>query len=234
MQKLLIADVSEEFALSLSEALADRYEIRVCHRGGEVMPLLRSFQPQLLVLDMMLPELDGISLLQQAEKEGICPTVLAISRFFNDYVVSSLETLGVGYAMRKPCDIQATVSRLNDLAGLPEKQAGVPQDPVARVSETLLRLGIPCSFKGYASLREAVLMMLRDRECSVTKEIYPRVGAMTGGNSSQTERAIRAAIVKGWNNRDREVWDRYIPGCDGRCPTNKEFICLVADYLRRE
>lgn len=235
MLKLLIADASEEFALSLSEALADTYEISVCHRGGEVPELLRSIRPDLLVLDMMLPEMDGITLLHQAAGEGIHPTVLAVSRFFNDYVVSSLESLGVGYAMRKPCDIQGTVNRLNDLASRTEVRLTAPYDPGAKVSELLLRMGFASGSRGYPALREGILMMMKDPGCSVSKEIYPRVGSLAGGNAGQAERAIRTAITRAWKYRDKTVWDRlFYPGEDEKCPTNKEFICRIADHLNRK
>lgn len=238
MLKLLIADGTEEFALALSDALRDTYQIRTCSRGWEVLSQLRSFTPDLLVLDMMLAELDGISLLQQAAQEGLRPMVLVTSRFFNDYVLESLENLGVGYAMRKPCDINATVSRLKDLSRrIPDREPAAPPDPRESVSALLLHLGMAARLRGYACLREAVLMMMEDPGRSVTKEIYPQVGARTGGNAVQMEHAIRSAIAKTWKKRSPGTWDAYFPtDANGvsKCPTNKEFICRLADSLTRK
>lgn len=234
MLKLLIADGTEEFVLALSDALRDTYQIRACSGGREVLSLLRGFSPDLLLLDMMLPELDGISLLQQAAEEGIRPMVLATSRFFNDYVLERLESLGVGYVMRKPCDINATVCRLHDLSQRIRVPAQTRPDPRNAISAALLNLGFAASLKGYACLREAVLLMMEDPGQSITKELYPEVGKRTGGNRVQTEHAIRSAIAKTWEKRDPGVWDAYFPpkaGGVSKCPTNKEFICRLADSL---
>lgn len=106
--KLLIADGNEEFRRALAAELQGAYHVRCCGDGKEALSLLRSFVPDVLVLDLMLPELDGISLLQSAASAGLCPMVLVTSRFYNDYILGALGELSVGYMMRKPCDIPAT------------------------------------------------------------------------------------------------------------------------------
>ena len=109
--KLLIADGNEEFRRALAAELQGAYHVRCCGDGKEALSLLRSFVPDVLVLDLMLPELDGISLLQSAASAGLCPMVLVTSRFYNDYILGALGELSVGYMMRKPCDIPATAAR---------------------------------------------------------------------------------------------------------------------------
>lgn len=74
--KLLIADGNEEFRRALAAELQGAYHVRCCGDGKEALSLLRSFVPDVLVLDLMLPELDGISLLQSAASAGLCPMVL--------------------------------------------------------------------------------------------------------------------------------------------------------------
>lgn len=114
--KLLIADGNEEFRRALAAELQGAYHVRCCGDGKEALSLLRSFVPDVLVLDLMLPELDGISLLQSAASAGLCPMVLVTSRFYNDYILGALGELSVGYMMRKPCDIPATAARIGDLS----------------------------------------------------------------------------------------------------------------------
>lgn len=238
MLKLLIADGTEEFALALSDVLEDAFSIRICSRGREVLSLLHSFQPDLLVLDLMLPELDGISLLQQARREGMRPMVLVTSRFISDYVLETLESLDVGYAMRKPCDICATVERLKDLAQrLGAGENALLPEPREQVSALLLHLGVAARVRGFACLREAVLLMMEDPARPITKEIYPMLGALMDGNAAQMEHAIRGAITKAWRERTPEIWNNYFPqDANGasRCPTNKEFICRLAASLSQK
>lgn len=233
MLKLLIADGSEEFSLALADALGDNCQIRICANGKEVLTALHQDAPDVMLLDMMLPEIDGISLLQQAAAANICPMVLATSRFFNPYVLEMLEELGVGYVMRKPCDINATVARLKDLSQRIRTPMKSQPDPRNTVSTLLLNLGIAPRLKGYACLREAVLLMTEDPVRSITKEIYPDVAKRLGGNKEQVEHVIRSAIQKAWVKRDVRVWEScFSQNCSGgKCPTNKEFICRLSDVL---
>lgn len=174
-RKLLIADGNEEFRRALAAELQGAYHVRCCDDGKEALSLLRSFAPDVLVLDLMLPGLDGISLLQSAAASGLCPMVLVTSRFYNDYVLTALGELSVGYMMRKPCDIPATAARIGDLSRQIRTPLVTPPDPQTQVTNLLLSLSVPSKLRGYAYLREAVPMMLKDPDQPITK------GAVSGG-----------------------------------------------------
>lgn len=231
MQKLLIADANEEFRMALAEQLRGAYVVRVCADGKQALQMLRSMKPDVLVIDLMLPELDGISLLQRAVQEGLRPMVLATTRFANDYVVNAAVRLGVGYVMVKPCDVRATVARIRDLTQPQENAAPSETDPETQVTNMLLSLNIPTKRRGFACLREAVLEAMRDPAQLVTKELYPKVARLCDGNTKQVERCIRSAIIAAWEQRDEETWRLYFqPGKDGHLarPTNAEMISCLA------
>lgn len=233
--KLLIADANEEFRLALAEALQGAYYVRCCQTGKEALELLRSYSPDVLVLDLMLPELDGISLLQAAVAAGIRPMVLATTPFLNPYVLESSEKLGVGYMMRKPCDIRATVARISDLSQRLLPPLITQPDPRTHVSNLLVSLGIPTKLHGYAYLREAILLMAKDPGQSITKELYPRVSALCRCEPKHVERSSRNAIESAWAHRDDRIWQLYFPpGPDGIIPrpSNGAFISRLADCLR--
>lgn len=232
--KLLIADSNEEFRQALAEALQGAYYVRCCRDGKEALELLRSFGPDVFVLDLMLPELDGISLLQTAALSGICPMVLATSRFINDYVLDASEQMGVGYLMLKPCDIRATVARIADLSKKLQPPLVTQPDPRTYISNLLLSLGIPTKLHGYTYLREAILLMARKPGQSITKELYPAVGALCGCDKDNVERSIRSAVASAWKRKDDRVWQLYFqPGPDGVIPkpTNSAIITRLADSL---
>ena len=219
--KLLIADGNEEFRRALAAELEGAYHVRCCGDGKEALSLLRSFVPDVLVLDLMLPELDGISLLQSAASAGLCPMVLVTSRFYNDYILGALGELSVGYMMRKPCDIRAPLV--------------TPPDPQTQVTNLLLSLNIPSKLRGYAYLREAIPRMMKDPDQPITKVLYPAVGAVFGCKGTHVERSIRSAIDTAWKQRDDRVWQRYFRvGSDGVIPrpSNAAFISRLADALR--
>lgn len=235
VRKLLIAEGTEEFRLALADALKGKYYVRSCREGNEAKELLHSFGPDILVLDLMLPGLDGISLLEQTADAGIRPMVLATTRLMSDYVVDSLERLGVGYVMLKPCDLKSTVDRITDLNQRLRQPLLTLPDPRTHVSNILLALGIPTKLRGYGYLREAVLLMARNPGQSITKELYPAVGARCSCAGTHVERSIRSAIAAAWNHRDEQIWRSYFPpDGDGNLqrPTNAAFICRLADSLQ--
>ena len=232
--KMLIADGSEEFAAALADMVRGAYILRRSRDGLETLEVIGSFRPDILVLDLMLPGLDGISILNQAAAAGARPMVLATSRYVSDYVVEAMQRMGVGYLMVKPCDVRATVARLGDLSQRLKQPLFTRPDPRTAVSNLLLTLGVPTKLRGYAYLREAVLERIRDPAQSVTKELYPCVAALCCATTIQVERSIRSAIAAAWIRRDEQVWRLYFqPDPDGSLPrpTNAAFISRLADSV---
>ena len=232
--KMLIADGSEEFGTALADMVRGAYILRRSRDGRETLEAISVFRPDILVLDLMLPGLDGISILRQAAATGLQPMVLATSRYVSDYVVEALQQMGVGYLMVKPCDVRATVARLGDLSQRLKQPLFTRPDPRTAVSNLLLTLGVPTKLRGYAYLREAVLERMRDPAQSVTKELYPTVAALCCATPIQVERSIRSAIAAAWTRRDEQVWRLYFqPDADGSLPrpTNAAFISRLADSV---
>jgi len=198
--------------------------------------LLKRFSPDILVLDLMLPGLDGISLLQKILQWEMRPVVLATTRLLSDYMTQTLERLGVGYVMVKPCDITALADRLEDLSGGLKAPLFSSPDSHTAVSNILLNLGVPTKLKGYGYLREAVGIFSGDPGQSITKELYCEVGSRCGATVTQVERGIRTAIEAAWEHRDGQQWQRYFPmGSAVECrPSNGEFISRLADHLNME
>lgn len=232
MLKLLIADGSEEYRTALAEMVSGTYEVQICGEGGEALQLLRAFHPELMVLDLMLPGMDGISLLQIASEEKLLPKVLATTCFTNEYVVKAMQRMGTGYMMIKPCDLKASVARLADLA----EMLGVPADQSENlIADILLSLGVPSKLRGSLYLRQAILESARQPGQMITKELYPAVGKRNDATVAQVERSIRSAIAAAWENREEAKWRQFFaPDKDGTLdrPTNAEFICCLADRLR--
>lgn len=231
--KILIADGNDAFRTELCQVLHSLYSLRTCRDGVEAMQQLESFAPDVLVLDLMLPGMDGISLLRCMERLPRHPRVLATTRFISDYVADALEHLQVGYVMVKPCDIHALAARIADLSrrSLPcPHRTGRPDT----ASHLLLTLGVPTKRKGYRCLREALLLKQRDPGQSITKELYPAVAAVCGSSALRVERAIRCAIEDAWERRNETVWQLYFPvqtGATHRRPTNAAFISRLADCI---
>ena len=232
MHKLLIADCSEEYRLALSAALSGQYQVLCCRSGTEALTLLRQERPDLLVMDLMLPELDGLTVLERAYADNIRPMILAAVPVYSPYVISCVQRLEIEYVVRKPYDIQAMADRVRDLS-LRLSTQEPRSEPVSFVTNLLLDLNISTKHNGFSYLREAVLLMAKEPSQSVTKVLYPEVARICGCRKGNVERSIRTALDKAWEKRDDETWQRYFPYAEHR-PSNSVFISRLTEALLLE
>jgi len=232
MRKLLIADCSEDYRTALSNMLKGQYHVLCCRTGTEALELLHRERPDMFVLDLMLPELDGLTLLERACADGLHPMVLAVTPILTSYVYSCTQRLGIEYLIRKPCDIDAIASRIKDLTQRLTSPQG-KTDPVSYVTELLLALGFSTKHNGFGYLREAVLLMARDPSQSVTKILYPAVAHTFGCQKENVERSIRTALDSAWERGNPLLWNRYFPDALQR-PSNAVFISRIAEALLLE
>lgn len=236
IRKLLIADESETLTAALTDAFRGSCQVRVCTDGDSAKKLLSRFRPDVLVLDLMLPGYDGLSLLQWAADQGIFPLVLATSRFCSDYVVERAQVLGVRYLMRKPCGINGLIRQVTELLRY-EPSADTPcRERNGDTRTVLLALRIPGKRRGFTYLCHAVPLFARDPLQSVTKVLYPEVAKRCGSEPSHVERSIRSAIEAGWKHRDGDIWKLYFPESEipgSRRPSNGEFIARLAQVLEQ-
>lgn len=236
IRRLLVADASAEFCDALAAVLGGTYELRICHDGLKAKTLLDSFQPDLLVLDLTLPGLDGIAVLRAAAAAPCRPSILVTTRFLSSYIESAVEALGVDYLMMKPCDLRALADHIHSLSDCGTR-VFVPAGPEVSVTNMLLALNVSTKRRGYRYLETAVTLFEQDPGQSVTKSLYPAVAKLCGCSRASVERAIRAAVHCAWERRDEKVWRLYFRPCrDGSVPrpTNTEFIATLAERLRQQ
>lgn len=230
MQKLLIADPSEEFCRGLESALSGLYEIRICRDGSQAMEALYSFRPDCLILDLMLPGMDGICFLQAVSAAGLAPLVLPVSSYYSDYITHALQEMGIHYLMQKPCRAEAVAARLVDIG----RHVAQTADPENAINSTLLMLGLRTDLCGYQCVCTALEQLLENPGQPVTKLLYPAVAQVCGGTGVRVERAIRTAIRDAWLRRDDRLWRLYFThdqyGRD-RCPSNSVFLFRLAASL---
>ncbi len=246
--KVLIADSSEAFCDRLKDALQQRGGfdlVGAANDGDEALRLLQQTQPDILVLDLMLPKRDGISILRLAHDMSKPPVALVTTALLTGYISQSMNSLGVEYFMLKPCDITAVVEHLEEIRS--DQEAKKPQlvrrnqrqEPgiEAMVTRIIHEIGVPAHIKGYQYLREAIIIAVNDMDVinAITKVLYPQVAKAFGTTPSRVERAIRHAIEVAWDRGDLDTLQRFfgytVSNTKGK-PTNSEFIALIADKLQ--
>ena len=243
---VLIADGSEAFCDELCQQLrvADGYRlVGAATDGLSAVELLKKYQPDVMVLDLMLPKLDGIAVLKAAAELERRPASVVMSTFVTNHVASQAANLGAQYFMLKPCDPRAVIERLCELGenvstshggSLPTKQNANLESMVTSV---IHEIGVPAHIKGYQYLREAIMLAVADMDVinAITKVLYPQVAKTFQTTPSRVERAIRHAIEVAWDRGDLETLQRFfgytVSNTKGK-PTNSEFIALIADRLQ--
>lgn len=235
-RKVLLADPSPEFSDSLLRLLIDDFEVWTCRDGAQALTMLDTLCPDVLVTDLALPGVDGLSVLRAAAGMTNRPALLVTSCFRSPFIHDALGQIGIDYMMLKPCDVRYLAERVRDLCPCDsdERQLPTRYDSTSRF---LLALGIPAGRRGYAYLQIIIEMYRRDPGRSFTKDLYPTAGRSYGANGAAVERSVRSAIETAWLKRDELVWRQYFPTSQFGLltkPTNRTFIATVAAALENQ
>lgn len=224
--KILLADPLESWCDALEEQLKSHYTVIRCNDGREVLPMLAEHRPELLVLGMDLPYMDGLTLLQLIHSSGIQVRILTASAFYNEYILSALAQFKIAHALKKPCTVCCAMSQIYQILHFDTNNA-LEEDP----TPVLLALGLRMNLSGYVCVRTAIKLLRKDPGQGITKILYPNVALICGGTKERVERAIRNVIHDAWVRRDDRIWKVYFTADRmGRieCPSNGDFITRIA------
>lgn len=233
--KILLASADLTATKALRSALEESDRFFVCgsvRSGSAAAQELRKYPPDLLLLDLLLPELDEIAALRELEDSRLPPT-LATSAFMSPAMVAEAQRLGVDSLMTKPYSPEAVVQRLLRMAeeNSPPRHTASME---AAITTLLREIGVPAHIKGYQYIREAVMLTIEDPDSihAVTKVLYPHVAKMFNTTPSRVERAIRHAIEVTWTRSDPETlhkfFSRAVCYTNGK-PSNSEFIAAISN-----
>lgn len=258
---VLIADDNKEFCNILNDYLLNQRDIVVvgiANDGLEALELIEEKKPDLVVLDIIMPHLDGLGVLEKLNSGAInkIPRVIVLSAVGQDKITQRAITLGADYYVVKPFDMDVFTKRIRQMfnntissednmraASFLEMQgnsapvAKKPMDLESEITSIIHEIGVPAHIKGYMYLREAITMVVNDMELlsAITKELYPSIAKKYNTTASRVERAIRHAIEVAWGRGQIEAINKlfgYTIHNDKGKPTNSEFIAMVADKLR--
>ncbi len=262
---ILIADDNADFAKTLAECLEKNEDMEIvgmAKDGIEAVEMIKIMKPDIALLDVIMPHLDGLGVLENIqntdiEKKPICIMVSAVGQ---DKITQKAITLGAEYYVVKPFDIDILVKRIREVKHYQNapikpmyvnreiKAQYIELEPNARKNEKNLEalvtnviheVGVPAHIKGYQYLREAIMMVINDIEAinQITKQLYPDIASKYKTTPSRVERAIRHAIEVAWGRGEQAIVESifgYTVSANKGKPTNSEFIAMIADKLRLE
>ncbi len=257
--RILLVDDNKEFCNILSDYLKSQHGfeiVGIAKDGLEAIELITVKLPDIVVLDIIMPHLDGLEVLEKLNTMNLerFPKVIVLSAVGQEKITQRALTLGAEYYVIKPFDLDVFSKRLKECMGnmsaSPErrsliehssivKHSTTERDLEAAITNVIHEIGVPAHIKGYLYLRDSITMVINNVELlsAVTKELYPSIARKYNTTSSRVERAIRHAIEVAWGRGRVDVINNLfgytIHNQKGK-PTNSEFIALVADKLRLE
>lgn len=243
-KRILVVDANLEFRRRLIQALNAEANLSVIAEtsdGAEAINIFARRQPDIVILDIILPSIDGVDVLAYLNRLDPRPSILVLSTFASGKMVEFISAQGANYFMPKPCRISAVTRRVRQM--LEPVDYPLPQTVQSRNLENALgtllhKLGVPSSLAGYTFLRAAILAAVEDerRLSNLSRSLYPYVAQKFETSTACVERSVRHAIALAAERWDAALVEEYfgssISAAKGK-PTNSEFIGTLADHLRR-
>ena len=235
---ILIADDNQEFSQTLANYIHEQDDMEVigiAKDGEEAIDMITNIMPDIALLDVIMPHLDGIGVLEKlsiikSDKKPLCIMLSAVGQ---DKITQKAVGLGAEYYVVKPFDIELLIKRIRELKNFKPNQnvngfigkdvkpqyVDIPvngeknqENLEALVTNIIHEVGVPAHIKGYQYLREAIIMVVNDIDVinQITKSLYPKIAYKFNTTPSRVERAIRHAIEVAWGRGDQKTVEKIL------------------------
>ncbi len=239
-KQVLIADADEQFRNELVTALKGNEEFEVmgvAADGQEALQIASEHRPDIIILDLLLPQYDGISVLDLISARYVDCKAFVATGFISNYIISALAARRVSALLKKPCTAQCIVDRINEILQPSEVpiEEKVP-DLWQQITKMIHDIGVPANIKGYRYLREAIKLAVEnfDRINNMTECIYTPIASADNTTPKRVQTAITQALEIAWDSGELEALQSIFGETVGSIkekPMNSEFIALLADKL---
>lgn len=252
-----IADDNERILDLLGDVIGSDKDLNLvgkANNGEDAYELIRDKQPDVVLLDLIMPKMDGLSVMEQINHDKEIrkhPNFIVITAIGQERITEDAFKKGANYYILKPFNNEMVLNRVksarqllkSEMGGLKsiqlqeEQKASVNLE--TRVTDMIHEIGIPAHIKGYHYLRDAIIMAVDDMDVlnAITKVLYPTIAKNHKTTASRVERAIRHAIEVAWSRGKLDTLDDlfgYTVSNGKGKPTNSEFVALIADTIRLE
>lgn len=250
-----IADDNERMLRLLENIVSSDKDLSVvgtAKDGEAAYKLIKDKEPDVVLLDMVMPKLDGIGVMERVNNdENIrkTPSFVMISAVGHEQITESAFSHGADYYIMKPFNNEMVLNRIKSIRNVrsvsdmkmvnacEKVKENSERDLESEITTIIHEIGVPAHIKGYQYLRDAIIMSVQDMDMlnSVTKVLYPGIAKKYHTTASRVERAIRHAIEVAWSRGKMDTIDEMfgytVSNYKGK-PTNSEFIALVTDRIR--
>ena len=254
-----IADDNAKMTDMLGQMIEEDKDLELvgkAHNGEEICNIIKDKEPDVVILDIIMPKMDGLSVMEKFSHDANVkkvPVFIVLSAVGQERITEDAFSLGADYYVLKPFDNTTLLNRIKHIRkigdrrvreiarpGITETKKPQPERNLETdVTNIIHEIGVPAHIKGYQYLREAIMMAVDNIDVinQITKQLYPEIAHKYKTTSSRVERAIRHAIEVAWSRGKIEATENifgYTVNADKGKPTNSEFIAMIADKLRLE
>lgn len=246
-QRLLVVDDNRSLIRSLKEKCETSEKLEFAfeaHDGEEALEIILNKRDSfdVILLDLIMPNKDGIYVLKKMEEENIKVDTILMTSFNSDEMIRRLSCYDIKYFLIKPFNFESLEERVVETknAEMFNNKVAMPNNNLKiSLTKLLHELGVPSNIKGYQYVREGILLLYENPNIvgGITKELYPEIAEKFNTSVSRVERAIRHAIEVSWNRGNIDLMDEvfgHSVDYDKAKPTNSEFIVTLADKLKLE
>jgi len=249
--RIFVADSSNETVQNMKSYFDSQRGIDVVgtfNEGSTLIYSLKNSKVDVLIIDLYLPNIDGVTILHQIKEERDLQKpkcIIATSAFASERIMKKVSELGVDYFMQKPLNLTNLLDIVNDLREKPVERkvnalnlnASNAYDLDTEITTLLHEIGVPAHIRGFMYLRESIKLVYHNIEIlgNITKVLYPEVARRFNSTASRVERAIRHAIEIAWIRGNIDAISdifSYTISYNKSKPTNSEFVAMIADRLR--
>lgn len=244
--KVLLIDDNESFVDMVKQYFSSHAVIEVSDvavNGKDGLNYLENNKYNLVLLDLIMPRMDGVKVLEETIRRGIDTRIIIITSYCSPEIIRKVSGLGIKYLMLKPfelSDLEEKIIEYSNNEVYSKKTIDLYySDLQLSITKLLHELGVPSHIKGYTFIKEGIYLVYNEPNLSnaITKELYPIIAKKYDTTASCVERAIRHAIEVSWNRANWELMEEvfgYSVDIDKAKATNSEFIVTLADKLRLE
>lgn len=244
--KVIVADDNDITREMIVDFIMDDPQIEVvalAADGKETIDLIKKHRPNIVLLDLVMPMVDGLSVMEAVAEEmpvEMRPQYIVVSAAASEDIVNQALQTGAAYFIMKPFDGEALLRRIKKMCKpgeeLDKDKKPSLQEVEQRVVSLLKELGVAPRMIGYKYLKDAIICAVddMDRLNSVTKNVYPLIADKYDSSPNNVERNIRYSIGTAWERQcETEIKDEYKDVYYSRIkrPTNSEFIVSCVERV---
>lgn len=236
--RLIIADTDAKLVDQLTEFTNRNDELNVigsANNGIHALNLIHSLKPDIVLLDLLLPEMDGISLIRELQKMKNTPIIICMSRFYTPACVEMARNSGASYYVYKPIALSALTSILIECTRmvLEGRKEHSDQDSPIGSSDLLRRihiflrdLGFSPKHSGSRYIASSVAIAHESPIAlhNLSSGLYRKLAEEENVSEASVERSMRTAIAHANANG---ILEARI----GKTATNKNCIRYILSEL---